>query len=223
MCARILASNFAWVRQVTKVDMENGTVDLRFSEMIVNNLNLRFVDRKTGESKEDGATRPEVILRQLTTRPGQVGPHFASALAGMYSGAFSMLSSLFRDRSADVAHPNLVARSLAHCVRQVMHGQCMPNKQGLRMPGAAKWNSLLREQVYNIKQAKRDIDAVYSMGLFDDVNILPSPSEDSSMDHPKVWRRISLPSCSYPTWLHVYAAKSSGEVVKSVLVLDPAG
>ena len=59
-------------RQVTKVDMENGTVDLRFSEMIVNNLNLRFVDRKTGESREDGATRPEVILRQLTTRPGQV-------------------------------------------------------------------------------------------------------------------------------------------------------
>ncbi len=60
------------MRQVTKVDMENGTVDLRFSEMIVNNLNLRFVDRKTGESKEDGATRPDVILRQLTTRPGQV-------------------------------------------------------------------------------------------------------------------------------------------------------
>ena len=61
------------VRQVTKVDMENGTVDLRFSEMIVNNLNLRFVDRKTGESKEEGATRPDVILRQLSTRPGQVG------------------------------------------------------------------------------------------------------------------------------------------------------
>ena len=42
--------------------------------------------------------------------------------------------------------------------------------------------------MYNIKQAKRDIDAVYSMGLFDDVNILPSPSEDSSMENPKVRR-----------------------------------
>jgi hypothetical protein len=39
--------------------------------------------------------------------------------------------------------------------------------------------------VYNIKQAKRDIDAVYSMGLFDDVNILPSPSEDSNLENPK--------------------------------------
>ena len=57
--------------QVTKVDMENGVVDLQFSEMVVNAVNLRFMDRKTGETKEEGATRPEVILRQLTTRPGQ--------------------------------------------------------------------------------------------------------------------------------------------------------
>lgn len=40
-------------------------------------------------------------------------------------------------------------------------------------------------QVYNIKQAKRDIDAVYSMGLFDDVNILPSPAEDTTLENPK--------------------------------------
>ena len=41
-------------------------------------------------------------------------------------------------------------------------------------------------QVYNIKQAKRDIDAVYSMGLFDDVNILPQTAEDSTIGSPKV-------------------------------------
>lgn len=52
--------------------MENGVVDLQFSEMIVNAVNLRFMNSKTGETKEEGATRPEVILRQLTTRPGQV-------------------------------------------------------------------------------------------------------------------------------------------------------
>ena len=51
----------------------------------------------------------------------------------------------------------------------------------------------LRQQVYNIKQAKRDIDAVYSMGLFDDVNILPSPSEDSNMENPKVRQRRLAP------------------------------
>ena len=41
-------------------------------------------------------------------------------------------------------------------------------------------------QVYNVRQAKQDIDAVYSMGLFDDVNILPQPSEDSTLEQPKV-------------------------------------
>jgi outer membrane protein assembly factor BamA len=41
-------------------------------------------------------------------------------------------------------------------------------------------------QVYNVRQAKQDIDAVYSMGLFDDVNILPQPAEDSSLEQPKV-------------------------------------
>lgn len=56
-------------------------------------------------------------------------------------------------------------------------------------------------QVYNIKQAKRDIDAVYSMGLFDDVNILPSPAEDTTLESPKVccvpstapWRSLAAP------------------------------
>ena len=45
------------------------------------------------------------------------------------------------------------------------------------------WNA---SQVYNVRQAKTDIDAVYSMGLFDDVTILPQPSEDSTPDQPKV-------------------------------------
>ena len=40
-------------------------------------------------------------------------------------------------------------------------------------------------QVYNVRQAKTDIDAVYSMGLFDDVTILPQPSEDSTPEQPK--------------------------------------
>ena len=46
-------------------------------------------------------------------------------------------------------------------------------------------------QVYNVRQAKTDIDAVYSMGLFDDVTILPQPSDDSTPDQPKA---SSLPA-----------------------------
>ncbi len=42
-----------------------------------------------------------------------------------------------------------------------------------------------RAQVYSTRQARSDIDSVYSMGLFDDVNILPQPAEDSTLEHPK--------------------------------------
>ncbi|BDA46032.1 Outer envelope protein 80, chloroplastic [Coccomyxa sp. Obi] len=97
--------------QVTEVDDTGGVINVKLAEMVVGNLNLRYVDRKTGEVREEGATRPEVVLRQLATRPGQV---------------------------------------------------------------------------YNVRQAKMDIDAVYSMGLFDDVTILPQPAEDSTLEHPKV-------------------------------------
>lgn len=103
--------------QVTDVSMEDGIVDLKVAEMEVNNVTLRFINKKTGESKEEGATRPEVIMRHLATRPGQV---------------------------------------------------------------------------YNMQQASRDIDNVYSMGLFDDVNILPQPVEDANPDHPKVDLTLNL-------------------------------
>lgn len=60
--------------QVTDVDDSSGVVNVRLAEMVVGNLNLRYVDRKTGEVREEGATRPDVILRQLATRPGQARP-----------------------------------------------------------------------------------------------------------------------------------------------------
>ncbi len=85
--------------------MQEGVVAIKLSEAIVQRLNLQFHNPKTGETKDEGNTRPEVILRQLCTAPGQV---------------------------------------------------------------------------YNVRQAKRDIDAVYSMGIFEDVNLLPTPVEDDS-------------------------------------------
>lgn len=38
----------------------------------VGKLNLKFQDKKTGDIKDVGKTRPEVILRQLSTKPGEV-------------------------------------------------------------------------------------------------------------------------------------------------------
>lgn len=55
------------------MDDSSGVINVRLAEMVVGNLNLRYVDRKTGEVREEGATRPEVVLRQLSTRPGQAG------------------------------------------------------------------------------------------------------------------------------------------------------
>lgn len=52
-------------------------------------------------------------------------------------------------------------------------------------------------RVYNLKQAKRDINAVYSTGLFDDVNITPKESENSTESSPKV------------STLHVYHQQQS--------------
>ncbi len=68
------------VLQVTDVDDASGVINVRLSEMVVGNLNLRFVDRKTSEVREEGATRPEVILRQLSTRPGQVWAVWTAAM-----------------------------------------------------------------------------------------------------------------------------------------------
>ena len=62
--------------QVTHVEMDpkgSGVADIRLAELVVGSINLRFVDKKTGEAKEEGATRPDIITRQLTTRPGQAG------------------------------------------------------------------------------------------------------------------------------------------------------
>ncbi len=63
------------------------------------------------------------------------------------------------------------------------HG-CMFSLSGTATPtirsNVACW------QVYSMQQARRDIDAVYSMGLFDDVKFLPQPSEDSSLENPTV-------------------------------------
>ena len=41
-------------------------------------------------------------------------------------------------------------------------------------------------QVFSLQQGRRDIDAIYSMGLFEDVAMRPQPAEGSSLEDPKV-------------------------------------
>ena len=128
----------------------------------VGRINLRFVDRETGEGREEGATRPDVILRQMSTRPGQVGAMPCSAI------------------------------SATACVRS---GVPLANIRQRRDCGGLMQHGVGTMQVYNMKQAQADIESVYSMGLFDDVNILPSPAEDATSDAPKA----TFSSCGCPT------------------------
>ena len=51
-------------------------------------------------------------------------------------------------------------------------------------------------QVFSTSQAKQDIDVVFSMGLFDDVNIIPQPTE--------------LDSNNVDLMLHMTERKSAG-------------
>lgn len=96
------------------VDVQMGTDDIariKVGEAVVNRVSLRYIDPETGESREEGKTKPDIIMRQLSTRPGQI---------------------------------------------------------------------------HSLKQSKSDVEAVYSMGLFEDVSIRPQPAEGSTVDHPLV-------------------------------------
>lgn len=83
--------------------LSGGIIRLQVSEAEVNNITIRFLDRKTGEPTS-GKTKPETILRQLTTKKGQV---------------------------------------------------------------------------YSLLQGKRDVETVLTMGIMEDVSIIPQPAGDT--------------------------------------------
>lgn len=97
--------------QIIDFNFESGIVDLTVGEAAVGSVELAFLDPKTNSPKPEGATKPSVIMRHLTTQPGRV---------------------------------------------------------------------------YSLRQAKQDIDSIYSTGLFEDVNIVPQEAEDSTEQQPKV-------------------------------------
>ncbi|XP_024370540.1 outer envelope protein 80, chloroplastic [Physcomitrium patens] len=92
--------------QVTDVEiLQDGVIKVQVAEAEVHNINIRFLDRKTGEPTV-GKTRPDTLLRQLTTKKGQV---------------------------------------------------------------------------YSLQQGRRDVETVFTMGIMEDVNLVPQPAGDTGM------------------------------------------
>ncbi|CAM6046827.1 unnamed protein product [Sphagnum compactum] len=92
--------------QVTDVEiLPDGVIRVQVAEAEVHNINIRFLDRKTGEPTV-GKTHPETLLRQLTTKIGQV---------------------------------------------------------------------------YSLQQGRRDVETVFTMGIMEDVNLVPQPAGDTGM------------------------------------------
>lgn len=51
-------------------DIREGVVTLECAEAVVGDVSLTFIDGKTQQPVESPRTRPEVILRHITTAPG---------------------------------------------------------------------------------------------------------------------------------------------------------
>ncbi|GAB4822487.1 hypothetical protein N2152v2_009533 [Parachlorella kessleri] len=143
--------------QVTDIYYTGGdSIEVRLAEAVVNRVALKYVDMKTGESREEGKTRPDTILRHLTTRPGQ-----ASACAGEQRGG--------RDRET-------AGKAVPQDVNGLGYLPAYPAAACLRAG----------RSVYNLHRAKKDVEAVYGLGIFEDVSIRPAPSPGSTVQDPHV-------------------------------------
>lgn len=61
--------------QVVDFGFESGIVDLQVGEATVGSMELTFLDPKTNSPKTQGATKPSVIERHLTTQVGLTSIH----------------------------------------------------------------------------------------------------------------------------------------------------
>jgi hypothetical protein len=71
---------------------------VRCAEAVVNRVALKYVDAKTGEARDEGRTRPEVVLRQLATRPGRVYSLKQAKVSAAFVLVFRHLSSISTPR-----------------------------------------------------------------------------------------------------------------------------
>lgn len=61
--------------QVTSTTLEGNTLKIKVDEVVVNDINLRFENQKSGEVKAEGKTKPDVILRHILSQPGKANPN----------------------------------------------------------------------------------------------------------------------------------------------------
>jgi outer membrane protein insertion porin family len=57
------------------IDVEHsgsGVVEIKAAEAVVNRIDLKYIDKKTGEMRDEGRTQPQIITRYMNTRPGRV-------------------------------------------------------------------------------------------------------------------------------------------------------
>ncbi|KAK7261551.1 hypothetical protein RIF29_27865 [Crotalaria pallida] len=112
--------------------LSGGILRLKVSEAEVNNISIRFLDRKTGEPTI-GKTKPETILRQISTKKGQV---------------------------------------------------------------------------YSMLQGKRDVETVLTMGIMEDVSIIPQPADTGKVD--LVMNVVERPSGGFSAGGGISTAITSG-------------
>ncbi|KAF6264536.1 surface antigen-domain-containing protein [Scenedesmus sp. NREL 46B-D3] len=68
-----------------------------------------------------------------------------------------------------------------------------PKAHGATQPGVIRRHLTMQPgRAYSLRQAKQDIDSIYSTGLFEDVNIVPQEAEDSTEQQPKVDLTVNL-------------------------------
>ena len=59
---------------MTSTTLDGNTLKIKVDEVVVNGINLRFENRKSGEVRAEGKTKPDVILRHILSQPGKVIP-----------------------------------------------------------------------------------------------------------------------------------------------------
>lgn len=185
--------------QVTKVELgESNTVQIAVSEAQVAGLHLRFLDKKTGEvCGEEGGAGGRGAASQACLGPGPrwfLPPwRLHGHLCHLFPSAPSHAHTCASGRSHSAWMPALRTAHTNACP----HASCthvaplIPTPQA-RDEGRTRPEVILRHmltqpgQVYSLAQARRDVEAVYATGLFDDVSIRPQPAEGSTMDAPRV-------------------------------------
>ena len=98
------------------------------------------------------------------------------------------------------SHPRCIRStlSLTHSLTASRRSSLIPRaapSSGKTSPEVIMKNMTIKPgQVYNVRQAKSDIDVVHAMGLFDDVNIVPQPAEDTTQnsDQPKIHLTLNV-------------------------------